>query len=339
MDAAPQPGTGAGTAAAGRHGELGAGTPSSAGSATARPRRRNRHGGARQRDGLTNALGWFSIGLGITEIAAPCTTARLIGVRDDARSRTLMRAVGLREVASGVGILTRSRPTVWVWSRVAGDVMDLTLLGTAFNSERTRRNRTATATAAVLGVAALDLWSGERMRHAPGRRAVHVTKSITVDRPQEEVYRFWHDFANLPRFMRHLHSVQITGEGRSHWKVEGPAGTTVEWDAEVTDDRPNELIAWRSVEHADIHHAGSVHFRPAPGGRGTEITVELRYEPPAGKATTMLAKLFRKEPGQEVYDGLRALKQIMETGEVLVSDATVGSGPHPAYPQEEPVTR
>jgi uncharacterized membrane protein len=290
-------------------------------------------------EGLANALGWFSIGLGLAQLAAPGRVARLIGVDDDDRGRGLMRTLGLREIASGVGILSRPRPTRWVWSRVAGDVMDLALLGRALGADDTRRGRTAAATAAVLGVTALDVFAGGRLaRHADLRdaegHAIRVKKSITVNRPPAEVYKFWHDFANLPRFMRHLESVRVTGARRSHWKAKAPAGMTVEWDAETVEDRPNELIAWRSVEDADVTNAGSVRFRPAPGGRGTEVHVELTYEPPGGVVSAKLAKLFREEPGQQVQDDLRAFKQVMETGEVVLSDATVRRGPHPARPPE-----
>lgn len=292
----------------------------------------------RQREGPAPAWGWFSIGLGLAQVAVPRRTARLIGIRDNDRNSMLMRAVGLREIASGVGILTQPRSAGWLWTRVAGDVMDLALLGSALNSERTQRNRTAAATAAVLGITALDVRRSEQMTRAPegvGRGGIHVTRSITVDRPPEEVYRFWHDFENLPRIMHHLESVQVTGEGRSHWKAKAPAGMTVEWEAEITDDRPSELIAWRSVENAAVTNEGSVQFRPAPGERGTEITVDLRYDVPGGKVSANLAKLFRRAPGQEVYDDLRSFKQMMETGEVLLSDATVHPGRHPAVPVEE----
>src|SRR5207237_3055072 len=123
-----------------------------------------------------------------------------------------------------------------------------------------------------------------------------------------EVYDFWRNFGNLPRFMDHLESVQVTGDRRSHWKAKAPAGTTVEWDAETTENRPNELIAWRSVEGADVTNAGVVRFVAAPGGRGTEIHVDLRYEPPAGKLGKLVAKLFGEEPSQQVEGDLRRFK-------------------------------
>ena len=164
---------------------------------------------------------------------------------------------------------------------------------------------------------------------------MHVKKAITVNRPPEEVYRFWHDFRNLPRFMKHLEDVRVTGNRRSHWKAKAPAGTTVEWDAEVVDDRPNELIAWRSLEGADVDNWGSVRFAPAPGGRGTEVRVELDYAPPGGALGATVAKLFGEEPEQQMQDDLRRFKQVLETGEVVYSEATVHGRPHPARPPEE----
>ncbi len=150
-----------------------------------------------------------------------------------------------------------------------------------------------------------------------------VTKTTTINSSPEELYRFWRDFENLPRFMRHLESVRVTEPGRSHWKAKAPAGTTVEWDAEITEDRPNELIAWRSLEGADVENSGSVRFTPATGGRGTVVTVNVEYDPPGGKVGSLVAKLFGEEPEQQVQDDLRAFKQVIETGEVVLSEATI----------------
>ncbi len=169
------------------------------------------------------------------------------------------------------------------------------------------------------------------------QQGIRVRKSITVNRPADEVYGFWRNFENLPRFMHHLESVQVTGAGRSHWKAKAPAGTSVEWDAETTEDRPNELIAWRSVEGADVSNAGEVRFVPAPGGRGTEIHVDLRYDPPAGKLGALVAKLFGEEPNQQVDGDLRRFKQVLEIGEVLYSDASIAGGLHPAQPSDAPL--
>ena len=309
--------------------------------AAATPSARQAGNGRQRRDDrLADALGWFSVGLGLAQLVAPDRMARLVGAHDGPRSRTLMRTLGARELASGVGILSSSSPGPWLWARVAGDMMDLALLGNVAASAEARRTRALAATTAVLGVAALDAFAGQRLMAdqgtaQPARHGIHVTRSITVNRPAAEVYAFWRDFAQLPRFMRHLESVQVTGERRSHWTAKAPAGMTVEWDAELVEDRPDELIAWRSLEGADVDNAGSVRFRPAPGDRGTEVAVELRYDPPGGVVTEKLAKLFREEPEQQVRDDLAAFKQVMETGEVLLSDATAQRGPHAAQPVEQ----
>ena len=277
---------------------------------------------------LVRALGWFSVGLGLAEITAPRQVARLIGVRDDPDRQAILRACGVRELASGLGILTRPQPAGWLWSRVGGDAIDLALLGSAMREPDARRGRLGLATAAVLGVTALDILSSTRMsRQADGagtgerRPPVRVQRSFTVDCSPEDAYRFWHDFENLPRFMAHLASVRILGPNRSHWVARAPMGH-VAWDAETTEDRPNELIAWRSVEGSDVENAGSVRFAPAPGDRGTEITVQVEYRPPAGRLGATVARLFGEEPSQQLKEDLRRFKQVLETGEVVRSEAS-----------------
>jgi uncharacterized membrane protein len=295
-------------------------------------------------------LGWFSIGLGLAQIGAPRAIARLIGVSDNDETRNTMFAVGLREITSGIGILSRPRPTGWVWSRVGGDIMDLALLGKAMNSGENDRGRVAAATAAVVGVTVLDFVTGQQLsgrgngttaasegkRSRPARTGgVHVTQALTIKRPRHEVYGFWRNFENLPRFMAHLGSVEVLDDKRSRWKAKAPAGTSVEWEAETVEDRPNELIAWRSVADAAVPNSGSVRFKDAPGDRGTEILVELRYRPPGGKLGALIAKFFGEEPEQQVKGDLRRFKQVMETGEIVHSDASIHRGPHPAQPPED----
>lgn len=159
---------------------------------------------------------------------------------------------------------------------------------------------------------------------------MQVTRTITINRQPAEVYELWRDFENLPRFMHHLELVEVTGANRSHWTAKAPAGRTVEWDAEITEDRPNELIAWRSVgSDDDVKNSGSVYFTRAPGDRGTEVRVELNYDAPGGKAGATIAKLFGEEPGQQLNDDLRRFKQVLELGEVVRTDGSptgVGQG-------------
>jgi uncharacterized membrane protein len=154
---------------------------------------------------------------------------------------------------------------------------------------------------------------GEQASLGPGE-GTRVEKSITIDRAPEEVYSFWRNLENLPRFMNHLERVTITGARTSHWVAKGPAGTSVEWDAEIVNEEPNELIGWRSLEGAEVDNAGSVHFRPAAHGRGTEVRVILRYSPPAGKIGSAVASLWGEDPDTQVEEDLRRLKQVLEAG-------------------------
>ena len=295
-------------------------------------------------ESLADFLGYFSIGLGLAEALMPKTMTRVIGIKhpDDENVAT-MRAMGLREIGHGIAILSNQRPAKAVWSRVAGDALDLALLARTFANPENDRGRTAFATLNVLAVTALDIMAAKQLSRQPETPArehmdagiILTKRSITINRPVAEVYAFWRNFENLPQFMRHLESVTVTGDRRSHWVARAPGGKTVEWDAETLEDRENERISWRSLPGADVHNAGSVEFMPAPGDRGTEVRVTLEYDPPFGKLGSKLAMLVREEPGQQVKDDLRHLKQVLETGEILFSDATKRRGPHPAQPDEK----
>ncbi len=150
----------------------------------------------------------------------------------------------------------------------------------------------------------------------------HLTRSITVKRPRQEVFAFWRDLGNLPRFMHHLLRVEAAGGRASHWVARGPAGSEIEWNAEIVDEEPNEFISWRTVEGSEIQHTGSVRFTDAPADRGTEVEVDLAYGAPGGKVGTIVAKVLGEEPQQQITDDLRRFKQVMETGEVLLSDGS-----------------
>ena len=286
---------------------------------------------------VATGLGWFSIGLGVAELLAPGSVARTIGLKGVGISRTVTRLVGVREIASGVGILRERRPVGWMWSRVAGDVMDLALLGVGFTARRANRKRLVAAAAGVVGVTVVDALCADQLaglsrlslRYERDGR-LRVRKRITVNRPPDALYRFWRDVTNLPRFMHRVEAVQATGDRRTHWRAKGPAGVIVEWDAELTDDRPNELIAWRSVDTRPFHHAGVVRFEPAPAGRGTMVTVEMEYTPPGGSVTASMAKLIGMAPDQQLQEDLRRFKQLMETGQVVVSESLLRGVAQPA---------
>ncbi|MFC0410262.1 SRPBCC family protein [Roseomonas elaeocarpi] len=148
------------------------------------------------------------------------------------------------------------------------------------------------------------------------RTAAAVSRSVTIAKPVEEVYRFFRDFRNLPGFMEHVERIDVRDDTHSHWVVRAPFGPPVEWDALVTEDRPNESISWRSEEGADVRNTGTVEFLKAPGERGTEVRATIAYEPPAGQLGRALAKLWGEEPGKQAHDDLRRLKQLLETGEI-----------------------
>jgi len=150
----------------------------------------------------------------------------------------------------------------------------------------------------------------------PESQGIWVEKSITINRSAEELYRFWRDFENLPRFMKHLESVRIIDDKRSHWVVRAPAGRTVEWDAEITADTENEMITWKSLENADVESTGLVHFQPLPHDRGTQVDILLRYSPPGGVIGMTIARLFGEEPSQQIHEDLRRFKNLMEAGEI-----------------------
>jgi uncharacterized membrane protein len=149
---------------------------------------------------------------------------------------------------------------------------------------------------------------------------MELTSATTVARPPEEVYAFWRQLDRLPTFMAHLDEVRATDGRRSHWRASAPFGRSVEWDAETIEDIPGQRIAWRSLDGADVPNSGQVRFKPAPGGRGTEVYVLLSYEMPGGALGKAAAKYFGEEPSQQLDDDLRRFKQVLETGEVIRSD-------------------
>lgn len=155
--------------------------------------------------------------------------------------------------------------------------------------------------------------------HTPVKHGIVVEKSVTIDRPRAELYAFWRNFENLPRFMNHLQEVRVLDDRRSHWVARAPAGGRIAWDAAITDERENEVIAWHSAQDSPVHNTGSVRFHDAPGGRGTEVKVVLQYQPPAGAVGATVARLFGEEPSQQIGEDLLRFKQLMEAGEIPVA--------------------
>ncbi|OQW37293.1 MAG: hypothetical protein A4E19_14115 [Nitrospira sp. SG-bin1] len=278
------------------------------------------NGGPTQEQRLAGGMGLFGIGLGLAELLAPGRVAAMVGVSSE--HRTLIRLMGLREFASSAGILTDRSSAGAVWSRVVGDVLDLALLGAAFTSSRSNRARLAAATASVAGAMVMDVITAQQLSRGVETRngVIPVTAALIIDRPREELYRHWRELSHLPQFMKHLERIQVMDASRSHWVAKGPAGSTIEWDAEIIEDRPSEFIAWRSDAGSAIDYAGSVRFDQAVGGRGTIVKVNMQYRPPLGTVGAAVAAWFGKDPNQTVKMDLRRFKQVMETGEVITTE-------------------
>lgn len=151
--------------------------------------------------------------------------------------------------------------------------------------------------------------------------AALVGRTVTIGRPRAELYAFWRDFRNLALFMENIDAVTVADGGRSHWTIKAPAGQTVEFDTVITEDEPDSVIAWESVDGGDIKNAGKVEFLDAPPGRGSWVRVTMAYDPPAGEAGKAIAKLFQKEPKIQARRDLRRFKQLMEAGEISTSKA------------------
>jgi uncharacterized membrane protein len=272
-------------------------------------------------DRLAKLLGWASLGLGVPQLTIPGQVARALAVGTGQRQRVTIMAVGGRELAAAAGLLARPH-AAWLWGRVAGDAMDLTLLGRAIKNHDGRGlGRTVTAFGAVVGITAADLYAAITRS---GSRPLETTSATTVLTSPHEAYAFWRQLDNLPQFMRHLDEVRVLTDRTSRWRAKAPLGRAVEWDAEIVEDVPAERLSWRSTPDADIRNEGDVRFVPAPGDRGTEIHVRLRYNLPAGKLGQAVARYFGEDPRQQLDDDLRRLKQVLETGEVVRSDGAPG---------------
>jgi uncharacterized membrane protein len=265
-------------------------------------------------------MGWFSGALGTPQVFRPDAVNRLCGLPPGGARRTTQRLIGVRELAAAAGLLTRSNRRAWMKARVVGDVIDIALLARSLESS-TRRSRTTLAIVGVLGVTVLDLVGARRRETTDERTIMQTRAAVTINRSRDEVYSFWRDFTNLPRFMQHLESVETRDDRHSHWKAKAPAGGEVEWDAVLTDDVRASRIGWKSEPGTPVPNSGTVEFTDAPGAQGTEVVVSIEYEMPAGAAGKAAAKLFGEDPSQQVRDDLRHFKQVMEAGEIVYSEA------------------
>jgi uncharacterized membrane protein len=267
-------------------------------------------------------------------LVAPGRLGQAVAVGGGPRQRTATIVVGVRELAAAAALLSRPRPA-WLWARVAGDVMDLGMLGRALKNHDGRgRQRTAAATAAAAGIFGVDLYAA--VTRSRRKTDMDLTAAVTVTRSPRETYDLWRRLESLPSFMAHLDEVRITGPDTSRWRATAPFGRTVEWDAQITADVPGERIAWRSLDGTLVSHQGEVRFVTAPGDRGSEVHVRMRYSMPGGKLGQAAARYFGEDPHQQLDDDLRRFKQIAETGEVVRSEGAPGGkrarGEFPQHP-------
>lgn len=308
--------------------------PQSGGNQANQTTRRAQHVSQRGRDGrkpgglknlneekLARGLGWFSIGLGLAEVLAPRGIAKIAGVRGNHTG--LIRLFGLREIASGIGIFAQGRrPAAAVWSRVAGDALDLAALSAAFASPRSSKGRVAFATANVLAVTAIDVLCAQQLGKSAtaGEHGVNVESFITINRSPVELYRLWREPRTLPQVMGYFAEINTIGENSARWSVRAPLGQSIEWDARIVEDRPDEFVRWESVEGASVPNEGSVQFRPAPGDRGTEVRLSFRFDPPGGVLGSAAASLLSVVPDALAAKALRRFKALAETGEIPTTE-------------------
>lgn len=283
-----------------------------------------RKGAARQ---LANGLGWFSIGLGVAELVAPRHMERIIGIRDRDQRRNVLRACGMREIAAGVGILSKPAEPAWMWTRVAGDLLDLASLGQAFGTSEAKRGRVALATAAVLGVTALDVLCGARLSRTAH---FHGAAAVLIGRKPEELYPFWKDLSNIVQIEPFLDSVRPLGDQRWRWRARIRGVPAIEMEMEIVRDQPNRQIEWRSVEGSPTAMRASIQFSPAIGDRGTLVRMEVELDGPIALLAKPASALgFGPELRLEQH--LRRFKQLMETGEIARASRGQATQPHPRF--------
>ncbi len=264
---------------------------------------------------LAPGLGWFSIGLGTAQLAAPAALAHAIGVRE---RPVLWRFLGLRELGAGVAILSQPSASRWLWARVAGDLLDLGLLGLAMRTHRRERGRIALAATAVVAVTVLDVIAGRAhgtkrrlaADEARARAGLRPGPTLAINRSPEDCYRLFRDLGNLPRIFSPISTVQAVGEGRSRWSAQ-VGRKQLTWGAELVDDRPGEALRWRAAGGSGRGLTVGVSFAPGPGGRGTLVNLEV-----GGESSRRVRKLAGRAP---LLEALRRFKMLAEVGEVATT--------------------
>jgi uncharacterized membrane protein len=288
---------------------------------------------------LATTFGALSAAIGIWYAVAPRHFLQTIGVRPNPRRIAITELVAAQEMSVASALMMDGRAGRWLASRVAGDVIHAGMLMAAVSAPDYDRRKAPLAFGALLAIGAADVAAmlaatsiektGVQLEKGPGESspaaltlkdgAIH--RAVTIRREPQEVYDFWRQLDNLPRFMKHLERVDVLDDKRSHWIARAPVVGAVEWDAEIVADEPGRRIAWQSTQNSQIWNSGEVTFERAPRDRGTEVRVRLEYSPPGGAFGVAVARLLGEEPANQTAGDLRRLKQVLEAGEVVVSDA------------------
>jgi uncharacterized membrane protein len=234
-------------------------------------------------------------------------TSRALNVGDGERVLSLAAGVGL------VALGARRGGVLGALGVLGGAGLALRgVTGHSFVYDAIGRN---TASRKAQGMARMEPGASASV---PLDRGIMADERVVIRRPVGEVYAFFRDLHHLPEVMRHVERVEVSSAELSHWTVKGPAGTRLEWDAEIINDRPDELIAWRSREGADVRSAGSVQFAAADGGDATEVRVKMKYDPPAGALGAAVAGLLGEAPEAQLREDLQRLKAALERAQSAV---------------------
>lgn len=265
------------------------------------------------------ALGLVSIGLGIGEILAPRAVSRLIGTT---RHPRLMRLMGVRKLAAGVGLLTLERPAGWLWAHAGGDLLDLAGVLKSGDPGRRRARRVGAALAAVGGVTALEAVLAQRWKAASraSEPVLRFSASVAINRSPRECYLYWRNLENLPRFLKRVKSVQACEDGRLHWIARGPAGKEIAWDSEIVEDIPEQRIAWHSHGGPFVPDSGSVRFESIRGGEGAIARLHVTYDFPLRTGRAAVRAFLGRDPGLRLRANLMRFKQMVETGEIATTE-------------------
>ncbi len=222
---------------------------------------------------------------------------------------------------ASAGLASRSRAGM-ILAAIGGELMRRGITGHSFAYE-------------ALGIRTAPVGQGAGVISVPYELGIRVDETVRINRPRDDVYNFWRNLENLPRFMKHVELIRDLGAGRSHWGVRGPGGRIMRWDALIHNEIPGEMIAWRSLPGSDVDSAGSVWFRDADGGRSTIVQVELQYNPPAGAVGAVAASILGEEPSQQIQRDLRELKRLLEKSSGVSATDLVDEASEESFPASD----